>query len=58
MTLGQDLAFLRELLPPGRQSYTAVEVVAYLLQAEPVQEAEVTRGGSGRAGVARKSSPV
>ncbi len=58
VTLGQDLAFLRELLPPGRQSYTAVEVVAYLLQAEPVQEAEVTRGGSGRAGVARKSSPV
>jgi hypothetical protein len=49
VTLGQDLAFLRELLPPGRQSYTAVEVVAYLLQAEPVQEAEVaevTRGGS------------
>ena len=58
VTLGQDLAFLRELLPPGRQSYTAVEVVAYLLQAEPVQEAKVTRGGSGRAGVARKSSPV
>ena len=30
VTLGQDLSFLPELLSPGRQSYTAADVVAYL----------------------------
>jgi NAD(P)H-dependent flavin oxidoreductase YrpB (nitropropane dioxygenase family) len=32
VTIGQDLSFLPELLPPGRQSYTAADVVAYLAQ--------------------------
>jgi NAD(P)H-dependent flavin oxidoreductase YrpB (nitropropane dioxygenase family) len=44
VTLGQDLAFLRELLPPGRQGYTAADVVGYLLKTGPVDEAEVTVG--------------
>jgi NAD(P)H-dependent flavin oxidoreductase YrpB (nitropropane dioxygenase family) len=31
-TIGQDLSFLPELLAPGRQSYRAADVVAYLLR--------------------------
>ena len=65
VTLGQDLSFLRQLLPAGRQSYTAADVVGYLLQAEPGHApgakgaagakgaTGVTRVGSGRAAVAR-----
>ncbi len=61
VTLGQDLTFLPELLPAGRQAYAAADVVAYLLGAEPPGEAdvaEVTRGGSEPAVAARKFSPA
>ena len=37
VTLGQDLSFVSKLLRPGRQSYTAADVVAYLLAPEPDQ---------------------
>ncbi len=36
VTLGQDLSFVPKLLHPGRDSYTAGDVVAYLLPAGPV----------------------
>ncbi len=35
VTLGQDLSFVPKLLHPGRQSYTAADVVGYLLPAGP-----------------------
>jgi len=37
VTIGQDLSFLPELLSPGRQSYWAADVVAYLVQSEGPQ---------------------
>jgi hypothetical protein len=34
VTIGQDLSFLPELLAPGRDGYTAADVVAYILEGQ------------------------
>jgi hypothetical protein len=69
VTIGQDLSFLPKLLPPGRQSYTAADVVAYLLQNDQPSDRrsertggpeveDVNQAGRGREAVGPRSSPV
>jgi NAD(P)H-dependent flavin oxidoreductase YrpB (nitropropane dioxygenase family) len=61
VTLGQDLSFVSKLLRPGRQSYKAADVVAYLLPAEldgVRAEANVSQAGRGSESLRRRSAPA
>ena len=43
MTIGQNLSFLSALIGPGRETYAARDVVAYLVGDSGAEAAEILR---------------